>query len=344
VCRAARGALQADRAGQKVAETVARRQAGDVLAVPNPLDLIARRWEGAEGGLGGGGLEVMHCRRCVASTTVGLQLVCDEKDTSYKASKAETLKLMHCHMVRCIGAVINDVQLQPGGISHLPAILTPPLHTRHTPITHHTPVYIRDPARVAALEATCLRCLLAVVGLCQQQRLLPAHLEQVVGVMLDNLAAAGAGGGGAPGGEGGRTSRHSRASSGGWGRLGGAELGGQVCVVGIHGWTGDKGVLVWILVQVWVGSIVCHTWAGVALMLGAGAHCNNTRDGDAPRAHPGQNPTPAGMCPLLYSCLTQARGPASPAPPPPAARPALPQLSQPTACLAVPLPLPLPPL
>ena len=43
VCKAARAALRADRAVQKVEETVERRKAGDKLAVPNPLDLIARK-------------------------------------------------------------------------------------------------------------------------------------------------------------------------------------------------------------------------------------------------------------------------------------------------------------
>lgn len=43
VCRAARAALDADRKEQKLQATVERRKAGDKLAVPNPLDLVARR-------------------------------------------------------------------------------------------------------------------------------------------------------------------------------------------------------------------------------------------------------------------------------------------------------------
>ncbi|GBF93271.1 hypothetical protein Rsub_06003 [Raphidocelis subcapitata] len=42
-CRAARAALHAETADQKVARAASRRRAGDALALPNPLDLIARR-------------------------------------------------------------------------------------------------------------------------------------------------------------------------------------------------------------------------------------------------------------------------------------------------------------
>lgn len=43
VCRAAQAALSADRKEQKLQETAERRRQGDKLAVPNPLDLVARR-------------------------------------------------------------------------------------------------------------------------------------------------------------------------------------------------------------------------------------------------------------------------------------------------------------
>jgi hypothetical protein len=43
VCRAAQAALSADRKEQRLQETAERRRQGDKLAVPNPLDLMARR-------------------------------------------------------------------------------------------------------------------------------------------------------------------------------------------------------------------------------------------------------------------------------------------------------------
>jgi hypothetical protein len=43
VCRAAQAALSADRKEQRLQETAERRRQGDKLAVPNPLDLVARR-------------------------------------------------------------------------------------------------------------------------------------------------------------------------------------------------------------------------------------------------------------------------------------------------------------
>ena len=45
----------------------------------------------------------------------------------------------------------------------------------------------RDPALLAGLESACLRALVAVVGLCSRQRVLPEYLDQVEAVMLDNL-------------------------------------------------------------------------------------------------------------------------------------------------------------
>jgi hypothetical protein len=54
-CRAARAALHAESADQKVAEAVERRRAGDKLAVPNPIDLINRC------GLAGGSIGRMGC-------------------------------------------------------------------------------------------------------------------------------------------------------------------------------------------------------------------------------------------------------------------------------------------
>jgi hypothetical protein len=43
VCRAAQAALSADRKEQRLQEAAERRRQGDKLAVPNPLDLMARR-------------------------------------------------------------------------------------------------------------------------------------------------------------------------------------------------------------------------------------------------------------------------------------------------------------
>lgn len=86
-CRAARAALHAESADHKVTEAAERRRAGDVLAVPNPLDLISRR----------------------------------------------------------------------------------------------------APAHVAALEASCLRCLCEVVALAARSKVAPDHMEQMQAVALDNL-------------------------------------------------------------------------------------------------------------------------------------------------------------
>lgn len=87
VCKAARGAIAADRAEQKLQETAERRRAGDKLAMPNPLNLMARQ----------------------------------------------------------------------------------------------------DPARVAGLEAACLRSLCGLIELCQKAKAVPEHLEQIEAVVLDNL-------------------------------------------------------------------------------------------------------------------------------------------------------------
>ena len=59
----------------------------------------------------------------------------------------------------------------------------------------------RDPARVAALEAACLRALCEVVRLAARNRVAPRHLEQVQAVALDSLRR-GKGGGGGGGGRG----------------------------------------------------------------------------------------------------------------------------------------------
>ncbi|KAI8464448.1 MAG: hypothetical protein J3K34DRAFT_526188 [Monoraphidium minutum] len=104
-CRAARAALHAESADQKVSEAAARRKRGDVLAVPNPLDLMARA----------------------------------------------------------------------------------------------------PPAQVAALEASCLRCLCEVVALAARNKVAPDHLEEMQAVALDNLRRP-AGDGSAPGSDAGDAS------------------------------------------------------------------------------------------------------------------------------------------
>jgi len=45
----------------------------------------------------------------------------------------------------------------------------------------------RAPAHVAALEASCLRCLCEVVALAARSKVAPDHLEQMQSVALDNL-------------------------------------------------------------------------------------------------------------------------------------------------------------
>lgn len=154
----AQAALAADRKEQRLQETAERRRAGDKLAVPDPIYLMARRCGDS------GGATAPASQRSLAQTWAQRRRTCAAP----------------CPMLRP------------------PPPSAPAAACVHCRLCAH-----RDPAHVAALEVSCLRCLQAVTALCRRSKVVAQHISAIQAVTLDNLrnerewdrtAAASAGG------------------------------------------------------------------------------------------------------------------------------------------------------